>query len=338
MTIENCNINAKVDQTYDRLIKADSHNIRAVFDDVFDDMQGSTRQARMQFVQLLNQKLELSGNLPQVLVETARYEFDKINDGHSRVKDRALKDRALEFHNEDRLLEETLVNDMLQSESLMKKEKHEGKFLGMGNKSGVDLARLETHVAKSNDRMTAESALRNLGTDDEWRDVTQGRGYLTRDYINHRINQNLVTQDLQPEQLQALTYLNDKNNFKHASKDVPVYTTPDGATTYERRITQTSLENFVGKKFYGTGYEYVNNNPQSGVRDRQGAGWRAMHDYDNRVDEFDQRSQAIDQACANPVRAEIVKPVIDPRRLVRDLEKKDNCGCNAAWQDTFTES
>jgi hypothetical protein len=335
MTIENCNVNAKVQTTYDRLVQADGRNIRDVFDAVFDDMRSSTRQDKMQFVQLLNQKLELSGKLPQVLVATAEYEFDKINDGHSRIKDRALKDKAQEFHNEDRLLEESFVNDLLQSENLMKKEKHEGKFLGMGNKGGVDLARLETHVAKNNDRLDAEDALRAIGTDQNWQEITQGRGYLTRGYIAHRLNQNLVTHDLASEQQTALQYLGDKHNFKRASKDVPICNTGCAETTsYERRITQSSLENFVGKKFAGTDYEYADDDPIRGVKDRKGAGWRAIADYDQRADNYVSRRDSIDQQCAQPSSARLARPIYR-RPVPETVQQAKDCGCDGPWSDTF---
>jgi hypothetical protein len=337
MTIENCNMNAKVEATYQRLVGADSHSIRDVFDSVYDDMQGSTRQDRMQFVHLLNQRLELSGKLPQVLVATGQYEFDKINDGHSRIKDGALKDKAKEFHNEDRLLEESLVNDMLSSENLMKKERHEGQFLGMGNKGGVDLARLEAHVDKTSDRISAERVLQDIGTDRNWQDITQGTGYLTAPYINHRLNQNLITHDLSPDQEYALRYLNDKNNFKHASKDVPVAGYGDN-TTYERRVTQTSLENYVGKKWYGTGYEYVNDDPQTGVRDRQGAGWRAWDAHNRQVADYRAQQSSVDEACANPTVSE-VQPAPPPRprpEYRRPQPAQDNCRCTGEWSDDFT--
>jgi hypothetical protein len=342
MTIEKCNLDAKVQTTYDRLVRADGASIRAVFDDVFDDMKGSTRQDRMEFVQLLNQKLELSGNLPRVLEATAQYEFDQINDGHSRVKDKLIKEKAKEFHNEDRLLEEQLVGDLLQSEALMKKEKHEGKFLGMGNKDGFDLNRLQTNVVKSNDRLRAEDVLRQIGTDPAWQDITQGRGYLTKDYINHRLNQNLVTHDLSPEQETALTYLNDKNNFKHASREVPVCNSGclENAT-YERRITQTSLENFVGKKFAGTGYEYADSDQQWGVRDRQGAGWRAIADYDRRDNEY-ARGQALraeDETCQSPEVSSYIPPRQVERRPVyrRNPAQWWTCDCdnNSGWTENY---
>jgi hypothetical protein len=279
-----CLLKTQVDSISERLAAAtDAAGIQRILDDVRDEMMQSPIADREKFAKRLNDQLELTGALPKVLELTAQVEFDKINDGHSRVKDKEIIAKKKELHGEGRDLEEQLMEDLLTKEAFMKRERHEGVFLGLGNRDGIDLARLKADVDKSGDRIDAEKVLRQFGTGDQWMTITQQKGYLTMEDINQRLIDNEADAQRHPltkDQRDALEYLSE--NFRQASREVAVCN--EGCSEnpkYERQISLTSLEMFVGKKFVGTGFEYTDHQ-----LNLQRAGTSAYIDHDRRFEEY----------------------------------------------------
>jgi hypothetical protein len=225
-------------------------SVNAILDEVYSTaLKGKSSEYKATFVDFLDRKLEADEKKGAVLDEFAQENFNFLSNGKKRIQTADLDGKAQELGMMNRSIEQRLTLDLSEQQTAIEKSKHEGVFLGLGHKHGIDRKRLSSYDQKEYDKAQSENVLKSVALPGDWDHLTGGNGYypgteqMNRPQLETTIVTGTTPSDgayIPTSQLNALSYVDD--HFNKMSKTVPTY---DGGE--ERIVTIDSMTKYAKK-------------------------------------------------------------------------------------------
>ncbi len=225
--------------------------VNAILNEVYGTaLKGKSEDYKAAFVDFLDRKLDADEKKGAVLDEFAQENFNFLSNGKKRIQTADLDGKAQELGMMNHLIEQRLTEDLSIQQTAIEKSKHEGVFLGLGHKHGIDRKRLSAFDQKEDDKAQSENVLKSVATPYQWDRITggtydrPGSEVLDRPQLEATINPGIDPYDREPylsnNQVRALNYVD--NHFNKMSQTVPTY---DG--DYTRIVTIDSMTKYAKK-------------------------------------------------------------------------------------------
>jgi hypothetical protein len=226
-------------------------SVNAILNEVYGTtLKGKSADYKATFVDFLDQKLDADEKKGAVLDEFAQENFNFLSNGKKRIQTADLDGKAQELGMMNRSIEQRLTEDLSVQQTAIEKSKHEGVFLGLGHKHGIDRKRLSAFDQKEDDKSQSENVLKSVATPYQWDRITggtydrPGTEALDKPQLEATINPGIDPYERQPylynNQVRALNYVDD--HFNKMSQSVPTY---DG--DYTRVVTTDSMTKYAKK-------------------------------------------------------------------------------------------
>jgi len=228
-----------------------SESVNAILNEVYGTaLKGKSADYKAAFVDFLDRKLDADEKKGAVLDEFAQENFNFLSNGKKRIQTADLDGKAQELGMMNRSIEQRLTEDLSDQQTAIEKSKHEGVFLGLGHKHGIDRKRLSSFDQKEDDKAASENVLKSVATPYQFDSITGGTDYRTgtesldKAQLEGTINPGAAPSERLPylsyNQLDALSYVDD--HFNKMSQTVPTY---DG--DYQRVVTVDSMTKYAKK-------------------------------------------------------------------------------------------
>jgi hypothetical protein len=250
-------------------------SINGVLEEVYGtSLAGKSKAYKAAFNDFLDQKLSADGQLNTVADNFASENFEFLSNGKKRIQTADLAGKEQELGMMGKTIEQRLVENLVQTQSDIEKSHHEGKFLGLGHKNGIDKKRLDSYDQKQYDANASADVLRNVANPRDFDRLTGGTPYsmgteqldqtqLEVTIANGR-NPYASTPWVYRSQENALNYVD--GHFNKMSQTVPDYygdqrvVTVDSMTKYAKKHKvdwNTILEQDKARNNYSYGISTV---------------------------------------------------------------------------------
>jgi hypothetical protein len=237
-------------------------SVNSILNEVYGTaLKGKSEDYKAAFVDFLDRKLDADEKKGAVLDEFAQENFNFLSNGKKRIQTADLDGKAQELGMMNRSIEQRLTEDLSIQQTAIEKSKHEGVFLGLGHKHGIDRKRLSSFDQKEDDKAQSENVLKSVARPGEWDRITGGGYYgpgtetLDKPQLDATVNLYTDPYDrnlyLSSNQVRALNYVDD--HFNKMSQTVP---TPDG--NYTNIVTIDSMTKYAKK--HGANWNTINQN------------------------------------------------------------------------------
>ncbi|HEY9754786.1 MAG TPA: hypothetical protein V6C97_06485 [Oculatellaceae cyanobacterium] len=227
-----------------------SSSINGVLEEVYGNtLAGKSKAYKTAFNDFLDQKLAADGQLNTVADSFASENFEFLSNGKKRIQTADLAGKEQELGIMGKTIEQGFVANLITTQNDIEKAHHEGKFLGLGHKHGIDRARLDKYDQNQYDTNASIDVLRNVANPRDWDHLTGGTPYtmgseqMNKAQLDTTIangqNPYSPTPYVYPSQDRALNYVDD--HFHKMSQTVPNYygdervVTLDSMTKYAKK-------------------------------------------------------------------------------------------------------
>jgi hypothetical protein len=172
------------------------------------------------YLDSVERKLQADGKEASVLSNFAAANFDLLSNGKNRIQQSDLEDNQNLFGRTNGTLEQRLTQNLEINQQAIENSHHEGRFLGLGDKTGIDRERLTRFDEKERDHVQSQNVIKSCFMASEPQqlnlaELTGGKFYFTKNDLENWCNGVYPKEQLSVSQLQAIQYMND--NFKKMS-------------------------------------------------------------------------------------------------------------------------